>query len=90
MNKLIPMGNKVLVLPIKPKEQTEGGLYVPVQVQSKATNEAEVIAIGPDCKLVQPGMVVIIGLLAGREINYSNTSYRIVSEQDIDCLVQGM
>jgi chaperonin GroES len=43
--KIIPIGERVLIRPVKPEEKTKGGIYIPDSAQEKR-KEGDVIAAG--------------------------------------------
>ncbi len=93
---LKPLGDHVLVEPLEEKQIKKGGILVPDTAKEKPT-EAMVRAVGPG-KLnedgqripieVKVGDRVLIAKYGGTEINLDDKEYKILSSQDILCLLE--
>jgi len=93
--KFTPLSNNVLVLQVEEMEMI-GDLYIPQGAQEKP-HRGEVLAVGPGRRLpdgglsdmnVTAGDVVLFGKYSGQEIKLDNTSYLIMSEDDILGIVE--
>lgn len=91
---IIPLSNKVILLPDPPPEKTLSGISLPISIQLYASKNATgtVIAIGPgkvDTPMqLQPGDKVIYGKHTGTEVQIDNTDYLVISEDDIFSIVE--
>lgn len=88
---LTPMGDRILVSVLPPKEMSTGGLFIPTTAQ-EVPQLAKVIAVGPG-KLLSSGSrypvtvcvgdTLVLGKYTGFELCLENTSYLLVREEDV-------
>ncbi|MDI6757806.1 MAG: co-chaperone GroES [Endomicrobiia bacterium] len=95
--KLQPLGDRVLVKPLEPKEVKKGGIIIPDTAKEKP-QEGEVIAVGPGKKndegKVMPMNVkvkdkILFGKYSGTEVKIESEDYLIMNEDDIYAVIQG-
>jgi chaperonin GroES len=89
--KIQPLGDRVLVAPVKEEEAKKGGIIIPDTAKEKPTN-GKVIAIGTG-KLddngkkipfnVKVGDKVLMPKYGGTEVKIDDKEYQIVREEDI-------
>jgi len=92
--KIRPLGDRVIVENLEPKEVTKGGIIIPDTAKEKP-QEAKVVAVGKgkveDGKLIAPevkvGDTVLFGKYAGTEIKMNDKEYLILKEDDILAIV---
>ncbi len=91
MEKLEPLGDKVVVKPIEKEVTSKGGLIIPDTAKEKP-QEGEIIAVGPGkvdkkgnkiAMDVKVGDKVIFAKYTGSEITVSGEKYLIMPENDI-------
>lgn len=91
-----PLGDKVLVKPLKEDAKTKGGLFLPETAEDKP-QRAKVIAAGPGKvsdkgKLLpltlKKGQTVIFGKYSGHEVKIEGEEYIIMPESDILAIVE--
>jgi len=86
MTHIEPIGERVLLKPIKEAERTKSGIYIPEAAQEKK-KEGEVVAVGvrPDNKEfpVKKGDRVLYGGYSHDEIELENETFVIVELKDI-------
>jgi chaperonin GroES len=91
MTKLQPLGDHILVRPIKREEVTKGGIVLPDTAKEKP-QEGEVIAVGPgrltdDGKRmemeVKKGDKIIYAKYAGTEIKLDDEELLIMRDSDV-------
>jgi chaperonin GroES len=84
--KIVPLGDRVLIKPIKEEEKTEGGIVLPDSAKEKPM-KAEVIAVGEgeDVKDLdlKPGDKVIYSKYSGTEVKMDDEEYIIIDADDI-------
>lgn len=94
--KIKPLGDRVLVQPMKEDEVTKSGIIIPDSAKEKPV-EGSVVAVGPgktkeDGTLVpisvKVGDKVIYGKYAGTELKYDNEDYLLLREDDLLGIVQ--
>lgn len=94
--KIQPLGDRVLVKALEPKETVKGGIIIPDTAKEKP-QEGEVIAVGKgkladDGKLVpmevKAGDKILYGKYSGTEIKINDEEYLIMREEDILGLVK--
>lgn len=92
-----PVGDRVLVKPVKAEEKTRSGLVLPDTAKERP-QEGEVIAVGPgnmtkDGKYisldVRKGDRILYAKFAGMEIKEEGEDYLLLSERDILATVSG-
>lgn len=88
---LTPMGDRILVLVLPPKEMSTGGLFIPTTAQ-EVPQLAKVVAIGPGKLLpsgsrypltVQVGDTLVLSKYTGFEVSLENTSWLLIREEDV-------
>ncbi|MDR1684492.1 MAG: co-chaperone GroES [Elusimicrobiota bacterium] len=89
--KIKPLGDRVIVSPIEPKEVIKGGIIIPDSAKEKPM-EGEVVAAGPGAlnkkgeRLpmdVKKGDRVLYGKYGGTEITLEDKKYLIMHQEDI-------
>lgn len=89
--KIKPLGDRVIVSPIEPKEEIRGGIIIPDSAKEKPM-QGKVIAVGPgalnkDGKRnpmdVKAGDVVLYGKYSGTEVKLNDEKYLIMHQEDI-------
>jgi chaperonin GroES len=89
--KIQPLGDRVLVEPLKEEESTKGGIIIPDTAKEKP-QQGKVIAVGTG-KLddngnkiafnVKKGDLVLMPKYGGTEVKIDNKEYQILREEDI-------
>jgi chaperonin GroES len=95
MQKLKPLGDKILVLPSEAETKTKSGIVIPDNIKEKP-QEGKVIAVGSgkmvDGKRIPLEVVVgdkvIFSKYGGDEIKVEDKEYKIISESDILAIIQ--
>ena len=91
MANFVPLGERVVVMPIEQETQTKGGIFLPDTAKEKP-QEGEVVAVGPGrvsddgsripMELTK-GDRVIYSKFAGTEYKEGDDEYLILRESDI-------
>ncbi|OGY78543.1 MAG: co-chaperone GroES [Candidatus Kerfeldbacteria bacterium RIFCSPHIGHO2_02_FULL_42_14] len=93
---LQPLGDRVILKPIKKEEMTKSGIFLPDTVEKKP-EEAEVIAVGPGKLLengqraqmeVKKGQKVIFAKYGPTEVKINDEEYMIANESDILAIIE--
>jgi chaperonin GroES len=93
-----PLGDRLLVRPVKREERTKSGLVIPDTAKEKP-QEGMVEAIGPGRMLddgtkvpleVKVGERILYAKYAGNEFKLDGEEYLIVSEKDVLAVVEGV
>ncbi len=86
MKTIQPIGDKILVEPIKNDTKTSSGIYLPDNASDKGTKLGKVLAIGDD-KLLAGKLnindTIIIASYAGNELELDGRKYLLVTLNDI-------
>ena len=84
--KILPLSDRVMILPIRVEDKTSFGLIIP-DVAKEKPQKGTVVAVGPGKKdepmTVKVGEEVLYGKYAGTEINIDSITYLIMRESDI-------
>ena len=86
-----PIGERVLLKPIKKEEKTKSGILLSSKLSNTDTkNEAEVVALGKGEKLegIKVGDKVIFNKFSGNEIEDGDIKYLIVNADDILAVIE--
>ena len=86
-----PIGERVLLRPIKKEEKTKSGILLSSKSSNTDTkNEAEVVALGKGEKLegIKVGDKVIFNKFSGNEIEDGDIKYLIVNADDILAVIE--
>ena len=86
-----PIGERVLLKPIKKEEKTKSGILLSSKSSNTDTqNQAEVIALGKEEKLdgIKVGDKVIFNKFSGNEIEDGDIKYLIVNADDILAVIE--
>jgi chaperonin GroES len=97
MATLKPLGDNVIVEPMKKEEVTASGIVIPDTASKEKPQQGTIIAVGPG-KLddngkrfpldVKKGDVVQFSKYGPREVELDNKTYLIISQSDIDAVVE--
>ena len=94
--KLRPLGDHVVIQQLDAEEKTSGGILLPDTAKEKPT-QGEVMAVGKGLTLsngrvveptVKEGDRVLFGRYAGTEVKLGGDEFKIVSENDILCVLE--
>lgn len=86
-----PLGDKVVIKPLKVEEKTQSGIVLPGSAQEKP-HQGEVIAVGSGvlndkgervALEVKPGDKVVYGKFGGTEVKLDDEEVVIIAEKDI-------
>ena len=86
-----PIGERVLLKPIKKEEKTKSGILLSSKSSNTDTqNQAEVIALGKGEKLdgIKVGDKVIFNKFSGNEIEDGDIKYLIINADDILAVIE--
>lgn len=96
--KLNPLGDHVIVKPIKAEEVTKSGIVLPGTADKDKPEQGEVVAVGPgkwnedgDKRIpvsVAVGNRIVFKKYAPDEVNIEDEEYLVVSESDIIAVIQ--
>lgn len=71
------LGNRVLIEPKKKKEQTQGGIIIPVTVNQNL-EEGKVIKVGDSVINVEPGEDILYPAGAGIPFEFDGKDYKFI------------
>ncbi len=81
-----PIGERVLIKPVKAEERTKGGIYIPESAKEEK-KEGEVVAVGKhkDGKDIElkPGDKIIYGGYSSDEIEVEGKKYIVLDFKDV-------
>jgi chaperonin GroES len=90
--KLFPMGTKVVVVPAKPKEKTDGGILLPEDAQ-RLPKSGKVFAVGADVTKVKVGDNVLFAQYVGHQLELNDgvnlpLEVIVMEEANIDAKIE--
>lgn len=81
--KLKPLGDRIIVKPIKEEEITASGIILPDTAEKEQKSEGEIIALGDGERIkelgLKEGTKVIFGKYSGEEFKEGDVEYKILS-----------
>lgn len=87
--KIIPLGENVLIQPVKATTKTQSGIYIPETASNEKSQQGKVVAIGESEKIkVKKGQVVIYKRYGGEEIKINNEEYIIIKQEEIIAIIE--
>jgi len=95
MNRLVPLGDKVVVKPLEAEEKTAGGIVLPDAAREKP-RQGRVLSVGDGLLLpdgtrakheVREGDRVIYSQYSGSEVRLGGDEFLIMGEDDILAVV---
>ncbi len=94
--KLVPLSDRIVIIPLKQDEVTSSGLVIPDTAKEKP-QQGEVVAVGPG-RLDDNGKRVVLDLSVGDRILYAkytgtdvkidNVDYIVLNEKDVLCKLE--
>lgn len=89
---LKPVGDRVIVQPLKKEEVTASGIVLPDTVEKEQKAEGEILAIGSGEKITKLGLSkgkkVIYKKYGGEEVEINDVEYKILDHDDILAIVE--
>jgi len=96
MAKIKPLGDRILIKPLKAEAKTKGGIILPDTAKEKP-QEGKVVAVGKGKTLesgkaepmeVKVGDKVLYGKYSGTEIKIEGEEHLIVKEEDVLAIIE--
>ncbi len=93
--KLVPLGDRLVIMPLVQEEMLESGLVIPDTAKEKP-QQGEVLAAGPGrlddngkrvAMEVKVGDIVLYAKYSGQEIKIDREEYIVLAEKDVLCKV---
>ena len=85
MKTIQPFGDRVLIKPVEPRQQTSSGIYLP-NTSREGPCEGEIVAVGEGAQLQEKlsvGDQILYQKYSGTEIKLEGTSFVLLVEADI-------
>jgi chaperonin GroES len=87
-----PLGDRVLVKPLKEEEITKSGIVLPDTVDKEKKAEGEIIALGQGEKLAKlnltVGMKVLFKKWGGEEVKVDGADHKILDHEDVVAVIE--
>ncbi len=87
-----PLGDRVLVKPLKEEEVTKSGIVLPDTVDKEKKAEGEIVALGNGEKLTKlnlsVGMKVLFKKWGGEEVKVNNEDHKILDHEDVVAVIE--
>lgn len=83
--KIMPLGERVVLKPLKPEEKTKSGIYLPKSAEEKKQGIVEEVGFFKEGRQIplRKGDKVLYGGYSSEEIEIDNEKYLIVEFKDI-------
>jgi len=94
---IIPLGDRVLIKPIKEETQTKTGIIIPDSASQKKQGQGKVFAVGKgkvddSGKLIPVGVkvgdIVVFSEYAGEKVLVEDEEYYVIGEQNILAIIK--
>jgi chaperonin GroES len=82
---LQPLGDRIVVKPIKKEEMTKGGIFIPDTAKEKP-QEGEVVAVGPG-RMTDDGKHIAMDLKVGDQVIYSKYGGSEIKIDNIEMII---
>lgn len=87
--KITPLGENVLIQPVKATTKTQSGIYIPETSSNEKPQQGKVIEIGDSEKIkVNKGQTVIYKRYGGEEIKLEGEEFLIVKQDEIIAIIE--
>lgn len=86
---ITPLFARVVVEPIAEEEVRSSGIVLPDTVSKDRPKEGKIISVGPNCKSVKAGDIILFKQYSPTEVKLDGAEYLILDEEDILGTVQG-
>lgn len=87
-----PLGDRVVVLPVKESEKTKSGIILPETADKEKPAQGKVISIGLGEKIkksgVRKGDEIVFEKYAGTEFKIGGVEYKILKEDEILAILE--
>ncbi len=87
-----PIGDRILVKPIKEEEITKSGIVLPDTIDKEKKAEGEIIAIGAGEKVSKLGLAVgqkvLYGKYSGEEVKADDQEYKVLAHEDVLAVIE--
>lgn len=87
-----PLGDRILVKPLKEEEVTKSGIVLPDTVDKEKKAEGEIVALGNGEKLtkleLKPGMKVLFKKWGGEEVKVEGVDHKILDHEDVVAVIE--
>ncbi len=87
-----PIGDRVLVKPVKGEEVTASGIVLPDTVEKEKKAEGEIVSLGNGEKLAKlslsVGMKVLFEKWGGEDVKISDEEYKILDHEKIMAVIE--
>ena len=88
---IVPVGENILVEPIKVDEVTAAGIYLPDNARV-TPDQGRIISVGDDVKaknVLTKDTVVLFRKNSGHDVNYQNKEYVILPTKEVIGIIKG-
>lgn len=90
--KIKPLGDRVVVEPIKELGKTKAGIILPETVDKEKPAEGKVVALGAGEKIKKSGLkkgdIVVFEKYSGSEVKVNGKEYKILKEEEILAILE--
>ncbi|MEI6288161.1 MAG: co-chaperone GroES [bacterium] len=87
-----PIGDRLLVKPVKEEEVTKSGIVLPDTVGKEKKAEGEILAVGNGEKIskldLKIGQKVLFGKYAGEDVKVGDDEYKILTHEEVLAVIE--
>ena len=87
-----PLGDRVVVLPVKEAEKTKSGIILPETADKEKPAQGKVVSIGAGEKIkksgIKKGDKIVFEKYAGTEFKIGDVEYKILKEDEILAILE--
>ncbi len=91
-NSIKPLGDRIVVVPIKEAEKTKSGIILPETADKEKPAQGKVVAIGAGDKIkksgIKKGDEVVFEKYAGTEFKIGSVEYKILKEDEVLAILE--
>lgn len=92
MQKLKPLGDRVIVKPLTQEEVTKSGIVLPDTVEKEKKEQGEVVSVGAGEKILKLGLkegdVVLFGKYSGEDVEVNDQEYKVLKDEDVLAVIE--
>lgn len=90
--KLKPLGDRIIVKPLKDEEVTKAGIVLPDTVEKEKKEQGEVISVGNGEKIAKLGLKagdkVLFGKYSGEDVKVGEEEFKVLKDEEVLAVIE--